>query len=587
MAERVGRFVGFLRWALLVGSVLALVIAPATGGVAQSQQPRRGGTFVIALEGEPPTLNPYINTGTTVTMNTVNIYNFLVGMDFDFKPTPDLAESWEISSDQRSYTFKLVKNATWHDGKPVTSADVKFTMEELYAKNHPRAAILWKPNVDAVEAPDASTVVVRLKNPYAPFMTMLGMPGIGPFILPKHVYEGTDLKTNPANAQPIGSGPFKLKEWVKGSHIEMVRYDGYFKKDLPYLDRIVVRFAPDNAGRMAAFEKGEMDFIHYYIVPHDMVAQLKANPAVTVDPRGGEGPATSEFLLINLRNPTLAKLEVRQAIAYALDKEEIRKKALFGQGVTAHSVVHTGMKWAHNSDVTRYPVDQNKANELLDKAGFPKGADGTRFKLRLSWATGRSYEGLAAEVIRDQLRGVGIAVEIKTYDTAAFVDAIYQRWDFDLAHQLFTTGPDPTLSIPRFLHSKQIIKSSFVNAMGYTSPAVDKLLDEEYKQTDRSARAKMWRDIQDQVARDVPMLPLFELPIVNTYRSQFRNVVMGPFGIYENRERVWIDQPGAAGAAAETPVGVIVGVGAVAVVAALGAGWLVLRRRSTSGRTVR
>lgn len=531
-----------------LGIIAVLVVAAcSTPSIPQSGAPSagvpstpvRGGTFIMALEGDTPTFNPYLNTDTLTLMPSVNINETLVLLDWELKPQPGLADSWNVSADGRTYTFNLVKNATWHDGKPFTSADVKFTLEKLLP-THPRASAWWTPNIEEVAAPDSATVVIKLKHPFAPFMVSLGFPSVAPQIMAKHLYETGDPKTNPANMQPVGTGPFKFKQFVKGDHIELVRNDSYYRAGLPYLDRLIMRIVPDPNSRMLAFDKGELDFVYYFLVLYDQVAKYRADPKFVDDSHGGEAGATSEFVLFNLRNPILAKSEVRRAIAHATDKEAIRQKALSGLGKTADTVIHSGLGWAFNANVPKYPRDVAQANRLLDQAGHPRGADGTRFRLRLSWADGRDYEGLAAEVIRDQLREVGIAVEIRKMDRATFIDRVFLNWDFDMAHQLFGTGPDPRLGVTRFLSTANIRKASFVNAMGYSNPEVDRLLDLEVTQIDPKERSDSWKKVQDLVMRDLPLLPLFEQPVNNLYRSNFKNVILGPMAHGENHARTWM-----------------------------------------------
>jgi len=512
--------------------------APAAAGSAAT--PVHGGTFIMALEGDSPTFNPYINTDTLTLMPSVNIYETLILLDSELKPRPGLADTWDLSPDGLTYTFQLVKNATWHDGEPFTSADVKFTLDKL-APTHPRASAWWTPNVQEVTAPDNATIAIKLKQPFAPFMVSLGFPSVAPQIMPQHLYDNGDLKTNPVNVQPVGTGPFKFKEYVKGDHIELTRNNAYYRPGLPYLDRLVMRIVPDPNSRMLAFQKGDVDFVYYYLVLYDQVARYKADPKYVDDQHGGEAGATSEFVMFNLRNPFLGTYEVRKAIALAIDKDAIRYKALSGLGKTADTVIHSGLAWAFSPNVTKYNRDVPQANQLLDHAGHPRGADGTRFKLRLSWADGRDFEGLSAEVIRDQLRDVGIGVEITKMDRATFIDRVFMNWDFDMAHQLFGTGPDPTIGVTRFLSTANIKKASFVNAMGYSNPNVDKLLNVEVAQTDLTERADSWKKVQELVMQDLPLLPLFEQPVDNLYRSNFKDVILGPMAHGENHARTWMD----------------------------------------------
>jgi len=520
----------------LAAAALALGLASGFGADLQAQTPRKGGTFIMGMEGEPGSLTGHLATDTTALMVATNIFNGLVGIDFKFEPVPDLADSWTLSADGLTYTFRLNPRAKWHDGRPVTADDAEFTFNEILAKTHPRASAWW-PNVDYARATGPHVFEIKLKSAYAPFLTMLGSPlSSGALIMPKHVYAGTDPKTNPANARPIGSGPFKFRTWERGSHIELVRNEDYFKPGLPYLDRVIGKLAPDAGARLLAFERGEIDFLHWYIVPYDQVARLRRDRRFVIEDKGGEAAATNGFMLINLRNQYLKDVRVRRALAHAINREDIRAKALFGEGKVARSPVSSGLGWLFDPSAD-YAFDPARANQLLDEAGFARGADGKRFALRIHWATGRDYEGRAAEIIRDNLRGVGIDVQVLVLDRLAFIDRVFRNWDFDLANQLFTTGPDPTISVtPRF-HSEQIKKLPFVNAMGYANPEVDRLFDTEFKELDREKRAEMWREIQRRIMADLPALPLFEVPIVQAMTAGFRDSVVTPQGYLENRER--------------------------------------------------
>ncbi len=500
--------------------------------------PRRGGTLIIALEGEPGSLTAHLATDTAALIPATNLFNGLIGLDMNFEPTPDLAETWTVSPDGLTYVFELARNAKWHDGKPVTAEDAEYTFNEIIAKVHPRASAWW-PNVAHAKAIGPNSFEIKLKAPFAPFLTMLGSQlGAGALIMPKHIYLGTDSKTNAANQRPIGSGPFKFVRWEKGNFVELVRNDQYWKPNLPYLDRIVMKIASDPASRLLAFERAEIDFLHWYIVPYDQVARLRKDKRYQIIDSGGEAAATNGFMLMNVRSGPLQDVRVRRALAHAINREDIRAKGLFGEGKVAKSPVSSGLGWIF-TDKHDYVFDVAKANALLDEAGHRRGADGKRFPLRVAWATGRDYEGRAAEIIKDNLRSVGIDVTIQTFDRLTFIDRVFRNWDFDLANQLFTTGPDPTISVtPRF-HSDQIKKAPFVNAMGYSNRELDALFDVESKQLDRGQRAETWRAIQEILMRDLPALPLFEVPIVQAVSAGFHDVVTGPQGYLENRERAY------------------------------------------------
>ena len=279
----------------------------------------------------------------------------------------------------------------------MTAEDVAFTFNDVVAKVHPRASRWWN-NVVSAEDESEHRFAITLKEPFAPFLTLLGNRlGSGTLILPKHIYEGTDPRTNPANRKPIGSGPFKLADWQPGSYIALERNNDYFKPGLPHLDRLVFQIAPDASTRLLAFERGEIDFLHAYIVPYEAVGRLREDPRFRVMERGLEAAATNENLLFNLRHRKLKDERVRRALAFAIDRKAIIDGALFGLGRVAHSHINSGLGWVHAGGFDDYdPRDLSKAEALLDAAGFERGVNGVRFGLRLThdaWKRHRTARG--------------------------------------------------------------------------------------------------------------------------------------------------------------------------------------------------
>jgi ABC-type transport system substrate-binding protein len=256
----------------MVLTAAALVLA--IGG-AQAQT--RGGTLNVLVQPEPPTLMLGINQQGPVELVGSKIYQTLLTYDFALKPQPGLAKSWTQSPDGMTYTFKLQENVKWHDGKPFTSADVVFSTKTFLPEVNPRARAVLA-HVADVEAPDAQTVVFKMKQPFGPFLGSF-VPSNMPMV-PKHIYEGTDFRTNPANQTPIGTGPFKFKEWQRGQYIHLVRNDDYWKPGLPYLDAIYFRVLPDASARAFALETQQAD-----VAGPDTVASIKAYP---YDPKKAE-----------------------------------------------------------------------------------------------------------------------------------------------------------------------------------------------------------------------------------------------------------------------------------------------------------
>ena len=504
--------------------------------VTATPNPKYGGTFIRVVENEPATLDYLFGSDFGATSVTTNIYNQLVRLDYDFNPHPELAESWEISDDGKTYTFHLRSDVTWTDGTPFTAADVEFSLKEMICVLFNRA-VAWCPKVESLEAVDDYTFVINLNEAFAPLMTIMGGQNYG--IRPKHVFEGAVDDTNPQLFAPVVStGPFVFDRWVRGSHVELVRNENYWKPGLPYLDRVVIQFLPDAAGRLAAFENGDIDMMHSYILPYEHVERFKADPRYDVVEHGNEATATNGNLLLNHDNEYLQSKEVRQAIAYALDKDEIARAALFGAGYAAHAHVHSGLSWVYFPEYD-YEQDVDKANELLDQAGFARGGDGMRFTLQAYYAFGRDFEGRAAEVIRSQLADVGIDVEIQSFDRPAFIETVFTNREFDMALQLFMTAPDPAMSVTSRYKSTSIGKA-FQNAAGWINEEYDQLTDEEFREVDKAKRAAVWERIEQILMDELPAIPLYGMPNMQLVSARFEDVVVDPYGYNGTLEHAYL-----------------------------------------------
>ena len=311
---------------IVAGQLLSLLVCWSSP--VQGLEPVRGGTVVVAVASDPGGLNPAITTQGGVHLICGSIFSGLVAHDFELKPVPDLAERWEVSTDGRTYTFHLAPNAVFHDGAPVTSADVKFTFEQLLLKYHSRARASIGDNLRQIETPDPHTVIFNFDHPYAAFLQLVDVTNAP--VLPKHLYDGADPLTNPHNTRPIGSGPFKFQEWLKGDHLTLVRNNRYFKSGKPYLDRIVYKVIPEAAMATIAFERGEVD---YLLNPSPLdPARLRNEADVILSDKGREGFATVETLIPNLTRAPLSDLRVRQEIAHAINKDYLVDKLLLGMG---------------------------------------------------------------------------------------------------------------------------------------------------------------------------------------------------------------------------------------------------------------
>jgi peptide/nickel transport system substrate-binding protein len=307
---------------------------------------------------------------------------------------------------------------TWHDGKPFTSADVKFSLEEIWKKLHPRGRVTFG-KVTAVDTPDASTVVVRLSEPTP--MMLAAFSSYESQVLPKHVYEGKDFTTHPALNAPIGTGPFVFKEWKKGDFIRLEKNPSYWDKGKPYLDAIVVRVVPDAAARAAAIEKGEVQLGVFNPVPLSDVKRLTALPTVKAETRGYEYFAPMYMMEVNLRLDHLKDKRVRQAMLHALDRKFVADNLWFGFAKPATGPIASSSPFYTTQGVPQYPYDVARANAILDEAGYKRGAGNMRFKVALTFPPVQPEIPRTAEYIKQALARVGIDVELRNIDLATFI----------------------------------------------------------------------------------------------------------------------------------------------------------------------
>ena len=436
--------------------------------------PRRGGTLSIILQPEPVTLTPAANVAQPTQLVAGNIYDGLVTYDFDLKPRPNLAESWEVAPDGLTITFRLRKGVTWHDGKPFTSADVKWSLENVWRTIHPRNKALFE-NVSSVETPNDATVILRFAKPSLPIFSVIN--GVGAPILPRHLYEGTDILNNPFNNKPVGTGPFVFKEWKKGEYVLLERNPNYWDPARPYLDKLVFRVIPDAAARAAAIEKGEIQYAPFNPVPFRDVERLAALPGLKVETRGYEWLSPVLYFDLNVDNPYLKDVRVRQAIAHAVDRDALTKVVWFGYGKPAISPVPSTLVAFHDPSVPRYPFDPKKAEALLDEAGFKRNADGVRFSLTHDFLPYGDDYRRTGEFLKQALKRVGIEVTIRSQDSAAFIKRIYADRDFDISSSYNAAFPDPQIGVVREYWSGWLgTKTPWTNGSGYRNPEADALI---------------------------------------------------------------------------------------------------------------
>src|SRR6185503_6910451 len=288
-----------------------------------------------------------------------------------------------VSPDRLTYTFRLRDGVKWHDGKPFTSEDVKFSIESIVRPFHSRGRTYFG-EVTAIETPDPRTVIFKLKTP-VPYFLKAFQAGESP-IMPRHGFTEDEISGNRIRQakimqQPIGTGPFKLKEWQRGSHIIFERNPDYWKAGRPYLDQLVLRVLPDGAARAIAVEKGEVDLAPMSALPPAEMQRLSKLPTLVSSEQGSEALGPMMWLEVNMREKPLSDVRVRQAISMAIDREKLVDVIWYGNGKPARGPIVSGNPVHFDKTLKPFEYNVQKANRLLDEAGYPRAAGNIRFKL--------------------------------------------------------------------------------------------------------------------------------------------------------------------------------------------------------------
>jgi peptide/nickel transport system substrate-binding protein len=497
------------------GLMVILALAAGCGG-GPPDSTRAITTLVVAQSGDPGALNPAVTTSGSTHPVTDQIFNGLVGLDEQLGPVPELAERWTIEDEGRTYRFALRQDVRWHDGVPFTSADVKFTFDEALLRYHSRTRAALEDVIDRIETPDAYTAVFHLTRPYGPLLQRLDV--VEASIIPRHQYEGHDLLSGEPTRNPIGTGPFRFVSYAPADRLILERNPDYFRRDLPGVDRLVFRILPNAATAVAALERGEVDYISS--VPCADIPRLRAAPDIAVVPStGGSGGSLCQDVLIpNLAREPLGDVRVRRAIAHAIDREFIVERVYFGQGRPAAGPLTHLLAWAYTPDVRQYVHDPAEAERLLDAAGVPRGRDGVRFGITFTHASNAQRLGQA---LREQLRAVGIRLDLRTLDFNAAVEEVFVKKTFDLGLASFCNGADPDIGVRRVYVSSNIGPYPFSNGAGYRNARIDTLFDEATRHVDRVRRRPAYEEIQRILAEDVPYFWLIDSETLRAHRTTF------------------------------------------------------------------
>ncbi|MET0390160.1 MAG: ABC transporter substrate-binding protein [Polyangiales bacterium] len=524
----------------MLGLLAACSRAPAgTGTPPAHGGPRRGGTLnVIAPPEAVAVLGVATTSGFTSRVGS-KVTEGLLSYDFDLRPVPVLATAWAISPDGLTYTFELRKGVRWHDGKPFTSADVAFSIATLKTY-HPRGRVVFSRVTDIV-TPDPYTVTLRLSKP-APYLIKGLSAGESPMI-PRHLYEGTDILSNPYNMAPIGTGPFVFKQWARGSHLILDRNPDYWDQPKPYVDRIVMHVISEPSARAAAIESGEIDLAGDTPVPLGDMERFKRLPGLTFTTRGYEYAGNLSQIELNLERKELSNIHVRRALAHAIDVEKLVQLAWFGYGKVASSAVSPSLSAYLDPSIRPYPYNPALSEQLLDAAGYPRTSNGFRFALKIIFNPYYAESNRrASQYLRQALIAIGIDASVAANDFASYVRMQYTARDFDVCMNNLGNAWDPTIGVQRLYASSSFkVGLAFSNGTHYVNPQLDTLLEQSGVETDEAKRKALLFEVQRILYQELPALNVAAYAPVTVAKASVRNHTLRATGLSDSFADVWID----------------------------------------------
>jgi peptide/nickel transport system substrate-binding protein len=489
---------------------------------AAADEPRRGGVLHVHLASEQRILNPALRASTGVYIVTGKIIEALVDLDENGKIVPVLATSWQSTPDGKTVTFKLREGVFWHDGKPFTSADVQYNALELW-KKHLNYSTALQQHLEAVDTPDAHTAIFRYSRPIPLELLLRALADLG-YVVPRHLFEGTNVLENPANTAPVGTGPFKFVEYQRGQHIIAERNPDYWRKGLPYLDRIVWRIITDNAAAAAAVETGQIHLSAYSQLSMADIDRLSHNNNLLVTVKGSEANLYNNTVEFNFRSKVISDIHVRRAIAHAINVPFFIENFLYGQGKPATGLIPSSSAafYPKNSRFP-YPFDRKQAEKLLDEAGYKRGTDGTRFSLRLVQVPNGEDSPLFATYIQQSLGEIGIKVDIANYDYAGALNAVYKTHEFDIATGRHQYRGDPAISTTVWVRSGSPDGTPWTNQFGWKSDRIDKLIDDAAAEISPEKRRALYAELVNLVNEEFPLWFATEREFYTVVSKKLRN----------------------------------------------------------------
>jgi ABC-type transport system substrate-binding protein len=470
-------------------------------------------TLVMIIESSPTNLDPRVGIDAYSERIDELLFDALVHRDEHFNLQPWLATSWEVP-DPLTYVFHLRRDARFHDGRPLTARDVKWTFDSIMDRSVRTVKTGTYRFVDHIDAPDDATVVFHLKEPWASLLWNVanGAIGIVPF------GSGPDFYRN-----PIGSGPFRLIGNQQDREVVIERNDQYWR-ERPRVARVRFTVVPDSTTRALELRKGSAD-VALNSLTADMVLALRRDPKLQVQQTPG---TVFAYVAMNLTDPILKDVRVRRALAYALDRRPLIHYLWRDQARPANSILPT-QSWAFSADLPTYDYNPQLARDLLEQAGY-RATNGVRFHLTMKTSTEETSRLLAA-VLQQQWRAIGIELDIKTYEFATFF-ADVQKGAFQL-YSLRWIGGNNDPDMFQYAFHSSFTPPAGANRSHYSNPEVDRLIDAGRREIDPAKRRQLYARIQQLLSQDLPYIDLWYLDNVVVHSRRASNFTISPPGNYD------------------------------------------------------
>lgn len=507
--------------ALIVAALLIVAGCGGGGGGGGEQGGGEGGgggsegnNLVVGYDQEPPGLNPFLQDA----LATNDMVQPILDKPYEIQPdltyAPQLAEGdpQVVSEDPFTVEYRLKEGLTWSDGEPLTSADARFTYEQIM---DPENQVLTREGFDQIESfetPDERTVRMVFSEPYSGWRTLLG--GSNAFILPEHVYAEGDFNTD-LNDEIVGSGPFVFGEWRRGQSFTLERNENYWG-EAPSLERVTIRFIPDSNSLIAALQAGEISWINP--TPDiGLTERLEGIDGANVESRNGTQWEHIAFQLENVPN-----LQLRQAVAYGINREQIVNEVLQGQEVPPlQSVLVPEQELYYTPAWEQYTYDPDRARQLVDEA-VAAGAEPT---ITFSTTSGEALRETLQQIVQQQLEEVGITVEIQNQSAEQFFGETTLNGDFEMGEWAWVSTPDPDLTT---LFGANNLPPDGQNYYRYQDEEVTRLLEEFDRTIDEQQGAELIKQAQDLMAEDLPLIPLYQRPETYAYAENLTGPDVNP-----------------------------------------------------------